>query len=171
LEIGFGGGEHLAYRAVARPATLHLGCEPFENGVASLLARIDAEGISNIRLHCGDARETLAMLPDAALRRIDILYPDPWPKRRHRKRRFFGPDTLSLMARCLKPGGEVRFATDIDNYAAWTLARIAADPAFEWEAQGPADWLEPWEGWPGTRYEAKAKRAGRVPSYLTFRRS
>src|SRR5690606_32179003 len=159
---------HLLHEARAHPDRLFLGCEPFENGVASLLVRIEEEGIGNIRLHCGDARDVLAPLAPGALARIDILSPAPWPKRRHRKRRFFGPDTLDLMARALRPGGAIRFATDIDDYAGWTLSRIAAHPDFAWEARDARDWLDPWAGWPGTRYEAKAKAAGRVPSYLMF---
>ncbi|MCC0055374.1 MAG: tRNA (guanosine(46)-N7)-methyltransferase TrmB [Rhodobiaceae bacterium] len=170
MEIGFGGGEHLLHEAARHPDWLFLGCEPFENGVASLIAGIEETKVRNIRLHCGDARDILARLDAACLDRIDILYPDPWPKRRHRKRRFFGEDTLNAMARGLKPGGIIRFASDIDHYVGWTLARIAAHPAFVWEARDARDWLDPWEGWPGTRYEAKAIAAGRRPSYLIFRR-
>ncbi|MGE0233130.1 MAG: tRNA (guanosine(46)-N7)-methyltransferase TrmB [Flavobacteriaceae bacterium] len=170
MEIGFGAGEHLLHEAARHPEWLFLGCEPFENGVASLIAGIEEAKTDNIRLHCGDARDILFRLDAASLDRIDILYPDPWPKRRHRKRRFFGEDTLDAMARVLKPGGIIRFASDIDHYVGWTLARVAAHPAFAWEARDARDWLTPWEGWPGTRYEAKAVAAGRRPSYLIFRR-
>jgi tRNA (guanine-N7-)-methyltransferase len=171
LEIGFGGGEHLASAAAGAPAADFLGCEPFVNGVAKTVARIARLGLANVRLHAGDATDLLTALPTASVDRIYLLYPDPWPKRRHRKRRFVSDGALAMMARVLKRGAELRFATDIDDYAAWTLARVARCPLFEWRAERSGDWLEPWPDWPGTRYEAKAKAQGRRPIYLTFVRS
>jgi len=170
LEIGFGGGEHLAAEARAHPDTGFIGCEPFVNGMAKLLAVIDAEGLSNLRLWDRDATELLPLLPEGALETVYLLYPDPWPKRRQRKRRFLSDDSLPALARTMRPGGELRFATDIDDYAGWTLARILRSPDFEWAAQRASDWLLPWPGWTGTRYEAKAKGEGRAAVYLTFRR-
>ncbi|MGJ0506140.1 MAG: tRNA (guanosine(46)-N7)-methyltransferase TrmB, partial [Methylocystis sp.] len=122
LEIGFGGGEHLVAAAAARPDVGFIGCEPFVNGMAKLLARIDALGLSNIRLHQGDAAEVLRVLPPASLGRVFLFYPDPWPKRRHRKRRFVSKETLEELARVMRPGAQLRFATDIDDYAGWALA-------------------------------------------------
>jgi tRNA (guanine-N7-)-methyltransferase len=168
LEIGFGGGEHLVAAASQEPDVDYLGCEPFVNGMAKLLSRIDAQALANIRLYQGDAAEVLDSLPDASLSRVYLFYPDPWPKRRHRKRRFVGPENLARLARVLRPGGELRFATDIDDYAAWTLARLRACDAFRWRAQSADDWRGPWEGWTSTKYEAKAVAAGRRPVYLTF---
>lgn len=168
LEIGFGGGEHLASDALAHPDVCYIGCEPFVNGVAKLLASIEANRTSNIRIHDGDALEVLEVLPPASLGRVTILYPDPWPKVRQKKRRFISPRSVGLIAQALRPGCELRFATDIDDYSAWTLAHLAACSAFEWRAAEAADWRTPWTGWPGTRYEAKALREGRTPAYLTF---
>lgn len=170
LEIGFGGGEHLIEAAARAPDADFIGCEPFVNGMAKLLARIDERGLSNIRLHRGDAAEVLDKLPPASLARVYIFYPDPWPKRRHRKRRFISRENLDSLARVMKPGAELRFATDIDDYAAWTLARTRAHPAFRWTAQVADEWRTPWPGWTRTKYEAKAVAAGRPPVYLTFRR-
>ena len=168
LEIGFGGGEHLVAAAAARPDVGFIGCEPFVNGMAKLLARIDAQSLANIRLHQGDAAEVLRFLPPASLGRVFLFYPDPWPKRRHRKRRFVSKETLEELARVMKPGAQLRFATDIDDYAGWALARIRQAADFAWEAETSADWLTPWEGWTRTKYEAKAMAAGRKPVYLTF---
>jgi len=170
LEIGFGGGEHLAATAAANPHIGFIGCEPFVNGVAKLLAEIEARGLTNIRIHDGNASDVLARLPAAALGRIYLLYPDPWPKRRQRKRRFVSDKSLVALARVLKPGGEFRFASDIDDYVGWVLQRIARTAEFDWSAETAEDWRRPYAGWPGTRYEAKARREGRTPSYLTFRR-
>jgi tRNA (guanine-N7-)-methyltransferase len=170
LEIGFGGGEHLAAMAEARPEVGFLGVEPFLNGVAKLLGSIEAENIGNIRLLRGDGRQVLGALPDSSLDRVYLLYPDPWPKRRQRKRRIVDKAFLDELARAIRPGGEFRFASDIDDYVGWTLARILPHAGFEWLASGPSDWLTPWEGWHRTRYEEKAIREGRVPSYLRFRR-
>jgi tRNA (guanine-N7-)-methyltransferase len=170
LEIGFGGGEHLAAQAHAHPDHAFIGCEPFVNGVAKLVAAIEAQGLTNIRIHDRDAVELLARLPPASCSRVDLLYPDPWPKRRQRKRRFVSDERLAAIARVLKPGGEFRFATDIDDYAAWTLERVLRSPDFVWTATCAGDWREPWTGWTRTRYEAKALREGRKPSYLVMRR-
>jgi tRNA (guanine-N7-)-methyltransferase len=170
LEIGFGGGEHLVAEAERHPRTGFIGSEPFINGMAKALAQIEQCGLRNIRLHHGDATELVAWLPAASLARIDLLYPDPWPKRRHWKRRFVQDDSIAAIARILRPGGEFRFATDIADYAAWTLQRFMRSQDFVWTAERADDWREPWPGFSGTRYEAKAKREGRVPCYLIFRR-
>ena len=170
LEIGFGAGEHLTAEATAHPRTGFIGVEPFVNGMAKALSAIAARGIANIRLHHGDAADLMPWLPASALARVDMLYPDPWPKRRHWKRRFVQDESLAAIARALQPGGEFRFATDIPDYAAWTLARALRSPDLVWTARCADDWRLPWEGFAGTRYEAKAKRAGRRPCYLIFRR-
>ena len=170
LEIGFGGGEHLIAQALANPRTGFIGCEGFANGLAKALAQIEASGLDNIRLHHGDASELLPRLPAGGIDRVDLLYPDPWPKRRHWKRRFVQPSSLAEIARVLRPGGEFRFATDWPDYAAWTLRHVAAVAEFEWTAERADDWRLPWPGFTATRYEAKAKREGRAPCYLIFRR-
>ena len=170
LEIGFGGGEHLAHMARSEPQTGFIGVEPFVNGMAKMLARIDDEELSNVRLWDQDAALLLPALPDASLEAVYLLYPDPWPKRRTRKRRFVSPESLSEIARVLKPGGIFRFASDIDDYVGWTLARAAKEKRLRWMAARADDWRTPYPGWPGTRYEAKAIREGRTPSYLTFER-
>jgi tRNA (guanine-N7-)-methyltransferase len=168
LEIGFGGGEHLVAEARAHRDWGFLGCEPFVNGVAKLLACIDAEELDNLRVFQGDAAMLIAALPDGCLDGIYLLYPDPWPKRRQRKRRFISDEMLAHFARVLRTGAQLRFATDIDDYAGWTLARILRAADFSWPAETAADWHEPWEGWQATRYETKALTAGRKPVYLTF---
>jgi tRNA (guanine-N7-)-methyltransferase len=170
LEIGFGGGEHLTAEAEAHPRVGFLGCEPFMNGMAKALAVIAANGLSNIRLHFGDATDALAWLPPGSLIGVDLIYPDPWPKRRHWKRRFVQQSRVADLARILRPGGEFRFATDVPDYAAWTLLRLTRSPDFDWTAERADDWRRPWPGFAGTRYEAKAVREGRVPCYLRFRR-
>jgi tRNA (guanine-N7-)-methyltransferase len=170
LEIGFGGGEHLAAQACAHPDVGFIGCEPFVNGMAKMLAAIEEQQLQNIRLHFGDAVELLEWLPDAALARIDILYPDPWPKRRHWKRRLLQDATIATLARVLPAGGVMHFATDWADYAAWTLERFLRTSAFVWTAERAADWREPWPGSVTTRYEAKAKREGRISNYFVFRR-
>jgi tRNA (guanine-N7-)-methyltransferase len=171
LEIGFGGGEHLVSEASAHPRTGFIGVEPFVNGMAKALAAIAAEHLSNVRLHHGDATDVLAWLPSRSLARVDLIYPDPWPKRRHWKRRFIQDHSIAAIARVLHPGGEFRFATDVPDYAAWTLKHLLRSPHFAWTAERADDWRRAWPGFPGTRYEAKAKRAGRVPCYLVFRRT
>jgi tRNA (guanine-N7-)-methyltransferase len=138
--------------------------------VAKALATIEAQSCANIRLHPDDAAELLKWLPDASLGRVFLLFPDPWPKRRQRKRRFISDECLAVLARVMRSGAELRFATDIDDYAGWTLARILRSPDFVWTAAQSADWTRPWEGWQQTRYEAKAKYAGRRSVYLTFER-
>ena len=171
LEIGFGGGEHLADHAARRPRTGFIGCEPFRNGVVKFLEHAAARGLDNVRVWPGDAGLVIDRLPAASLAGADIFYPDPWPKRRQRKRRFVSDDTLQRLARVLQPGATLRFATDIDDYAGWTLARVARSPHFTWTAVTAEDWCRPWADWPSTRYEAKAIREGRPPAYLSFRRT
>jgi tRNA (guanine-N7-)-methyltransferase len=170
LESGFGGGEHLIAEATRHPRTGFIGIEPFVNGMAKALAAIDERKLENIRLHHGDATDMLAWLPNACLSRFDLLYPDPWPKRRHWKRRFIQDVTVAAIARILRPGGEFRFASDIPDYGAWTLLRLTRSHDFNWTAERADDWRLPWPDFSGTRYETKAKREGRVPCYLIFRR-
>jgi tRNA (guanine-N7-)-methyltransferase len=170
LEIGFGGGENFVRAAAAEPTTGFIGCEPFINGMASALASIEESGIKNVRLYQGDAIDVLDWLPASSIARIDLLYPDPWPKKRHRKRRFVSEDTIARFARIIVPGGIFRFATDIDDYAEWTLTRFMRATAFEWTAGHADDWRKPWPEFGGTRYEAKAIKEGRTPCYFVFRR-
>jgi tRNA (guanine-N7-)-methyltransferase len=170
VEIGFGGGENLIAEAAAAPSRGFIGCEPFVNGMAKILTAIEAGRLDNVRLYAGDAVDLLAWLPSASVMKIDLLYPDPWPKRRHWKRRFVQHRTVAQLARVLQPGGLFRFATDIPDYAAWTLERLMGVPDFVWTAECADDWRKPWAGFQGTRYEAKAKREGRLPCYLVFRR-
>jgi tRNA (guanine-N7-)-methyltransferase len=171
LEIGFGGGEHLLAQAQLHPRTGFIGCEPFINGMAKALAIIEAQKIANIRLHPADAMALLDWLPDAAIARIDLLYPDPWPKRRHWKRRFVNDESVAKFARLIRPGGEFRFASDWANYADWTLLRLSRSPDFTWQAERADDWRRPWPEFIRTRYETKAVREGRTPCYLIFRRN
>jgi tRNA (guanine-N7-)-methyltransferase len=171
LEIGFGGAEHLIAQAQANPRTGFIGCEPFVNGMAKALVAIDEHKLGNIRLHHGDAVELIAWLPAGSIARVDLLYPDPWPKRRHWKRRFVSDASAAALARILKPGGEFRFATDWANYAEWTLLRLTRSRDFRWTAERADDWRRPWPEFGGTRYEAKAVREGRAPCYLIFRRT
>jgi tRNA (guanine-N7-)-methyltransferase len=170
LEIGFGGGEHLIAQALANPRTGFIGSEPFVNGMAKALASIEQHGLQNIRLSAGDATHLIGWMPAGSIGRIDLLYPDPWPKRRHWKRRFVQDDSLARLARLLKPGGEFRFASDIAGYVSWVLARALRSDQIEWTAECADDWRKPWADFAGTRYEAKAKREGRTPAYLSFRR-
>ena len=170
LEIGFGGGEHMLARAAAHPEVGIIGAEPFLNGVAKALAALTRAGLTNVRIHAGDARDLMDVLPEGAIARVFLLYPDPWPKRRHAGRRFVNAENLDALARIMAPGAELRVATDIPDYARHALLAALAHPDFAWTAEGPRDWREPWPGWPGTRYEAKARREGRAPIYLTFRR-
>jgi tRNA (guanine-N7-)-methyltransferase len=171
LEIGFGGGEHLIAEAQANPHIGYIGIEPFVNGMAKALGAIAAQGLRNIRLHHGDAIEVIARLPPASLARIDLIHPDPWPKRRHWKRRFVQDESVAAIGRLLRPGGEFRFVSDIPDYSAWTLVRLLRSPAFEWIAERADDWRQPWPGFSGTRYQAKAHREGRAPCFLIFRRT
>lgn len=170
LEIGFGGAEHLIAQAKANPRTGFIGTDAFINGVAKALVGIDENKLDNMRLYLGDASELLAWLPAEALARIDLLYPDPWPKRRHWKRRFIQDESLPRLARVLKREGELRFATDVADYAAYALARILRSDDFVWTAECADDWRYPWSGFSGTRYEAKAKREGRTPAYFIFQK-
>lgn len=170
MEIGFGGGEHFVAEAERHPRTCFIGAEPFVNGMAKALTAIEARALSNIRLHHGDAIELLAWLPASSLTRVDLLYPDPWPKRRHWKRRFVQDHSVQAIARVLKPGGEFRFASDIPDYTAWTLVRLLRAKDFIWPAERADDWRLPWPGFDSTRYELKAKREGRGTCYLTFRK-
>jgi tRNA (guanine-N7-)-methyltransferase len=171
LEIGFGGGEHLVAEALAFPNVGFIGCEPYVNGMAKILAQIEASNIGNIRLFAGDAAELLAWAPARSLSRIDLIHPDPWPKRRHWKRRFVQDVTIVAMARVLKLGGEFRFVCDIDDYVAWTLAHLLRSRDFVWLAERADDWRLPWGGYTMTRYGRKAEREGRKAAYLRFRRA
>ena len=171
LEIGFGGAEHLIAEAKAHPQTGFIGTDAFINSIAKALVAISDNALVNVRLHFGDASELIDWLPEAALSRIDLLYPDPWPKRRHWKRRFIQDESLIRFARILKRGGELRFATDIGDYAAYALERVLRSKDFDWTAECADDWRNPWPGFSGTRYEAKARREGRKPAYFIFERS
>ncbi|MBB6012109.1 tRNA (guanine-N7-)-methyltransferase [Aquamicrobium lusatiense] len=171
LEIGFGGGEHLLHETATHPDAGFVGVEPFVNGMAKMTAALERQPLDNIRLFNEDATLLLDWLPAASLDGIDLFYPDPWPKKRHWKRRFVNAANLDRFARVLKPGGRFRFASDIDTYVNWTLLHCRAHSAFEWKASEAAEWHTPYEGWPGTRYEAKALREGRTPAYLTFLRA
>ncbi|MEZ5959318.1 MAG: tRNA (guanosine(46)-N7)-methyltransferase TrmB [Hyphomonadaceae bacterium] len=170
LEIGFGGGEHLVAQAVAHSETRYIGVEPFLNGVASCLRHIEEANAQNIRLHNGDARDVIARLPDASLDLVYILFPDPWPKARHHKRRLIQPEFLGELARVMKPGAELRFATDWANYAAWTLEQVSRDPRFVWLAERAEDWRAPWPGHVATRYEQK-KLGDCTPIWFRFVRT
>jgi tRNA (guanine-N7-)-methyltransferase len=170
LEIGFGGGEHLAEQAARRPDALLIGCEPFLNGVGSALRHIEARDLKNVRLHAGDARAVVAALPDASVDRVFVLFPDPWPKARHHKRRLIQSDSLSDLARVLKPGGRFRFVTDWKDYAAWTLARALREPRLRWLAERAADWREPPADHARTRYQDKLL-GDTAPVFLEFQKT
>jgi tRNA (guanine-N7-)-methyltransferase len=170
LEIGFGSGEHLVQQAQNHPHIGFIGVEQFANGMAKMLRALKMQKRTNVRLHHGDATEVLAWLPVDSVTCVDLLYPDPWPKRRHWKRRFIQQHSVSEIGRVLRPFGEFRFATDIADYAAWTLQHMTRSPCFTWTAESAQDWRQPWRGFAETRYEAKAKRSGRQPCYLVFRK-
>ena len=171
LEIGFGAGEHLAYRANLLPDHGFIGCEPFLNGVATALGHIKDQALGNVRLHMGDALEVLRRVPDGALTMVYLLHPDPWPKARHAKRRMVNDGPLGLIAAKLKPGGELRIATDHPVYLDWLLMVMQRhEAAFEWLVERPADWQGYPGGWPETRYAAKARREGRTPHQFRYRR-
>ncbi|MEO0745104.1 MAG: tRNA (guanine(46)-N(7))-methyltransferase TrmB [Pseudomonadota bacterium] len=170
LEVGFGGGEHLVHQAVTYPQVGIIGAEPYINGVAMLLGKIRRAGADTLAVHPGDARDLMDVLPDASIAKAFLLYPDPWPKTRHHRRRFVTPEHLAPLARALKPGAEFRVATDIPDYVRQTLEEVPK-AGFEWLADRPQDWRVAWPDWISTRYEQKALREGRVPHYLTFRRT
>jgi tRNA (guanine-N7-)-methyltransferase len=170
LEVGFGGGEHLAWHAARHPDIGMIGAEPFINGVAKLLMKIDDDDLSNVRVHHGDVRPLIEALPDRSVSRIFVLHPDPWPKKRHFKRRMISPWFFKEAARLLRPGSQLRVASDIPDYVRWTLMHAQNAPDFEWTAERAADWRVRPDDWPQTRYEAKAIREGRPPAYLIFRR-
>lgn len=171
LEIGFGAGEHLLGQALANPGTGLIGCEPFLNGVASLLGGIDDEDLQTVRLHDGDAREVLDWLPAQSISRAFILFPDPWPKKRQAKRRLVTPQLVRSLARILRPGGELRFASDDMNYVREALLAIGGDRDFAWTARRASDWRVRPADWPETRYERKALSEDRKPVYLRFSRT
>ena len=170
LEIGFGAGEHLAWQAARYPRTGFIGAEPYINGVASLAARIEAEGLENIRIHCDDATAVLDRLPGMVLGRVFILFPDPWPKARHRHRRIVAPPMLDRLARTMRAGAELRLATDHDDYLDRMLEQLTSHGAFAWTAACADDWRQRPADWPETRYEAKARAAGVKSTYLRFAR-
>lgn len=167
LEIGFGGGEHLVHQAVQNPDVGIIGCEPFINGVAMLLGKIRESGAENIKVYPGDARNMFDVLPQASVERAFLLYPDPWPKKRHHRRRFVTDEHIAPLVKVLKPGAIFRVATDIEDYVRQTL-QVVPSHGFEWLAETPEDWRNPWSDWISTRYEQKALREGRTPHYLTF---
>jgi tRNA (guanine-N7-)-methyltransferase len=169
LEAGFGAGEHLAAQAARHPDALLIGVEPFVNGLAACLAHIDDAGLENVRLHGGDVRLVMDCLPDAALSRIYVLFPDPWPKTRHKKRRLIQPDFIGEAARLLGSGGLFRFATDWADYGDWTLERFSWSKAFRWTAERAADWRRPWPDHVATRYERK-RLGDCAPVWLEFQR-
>ena len=169
IEIGYGGGEHLARMASENPATGYIGCEVFSGGIAKLLEKVDEQGLKNVRLFTDDALKLLVKLPAASIDEAFLLYPDPWPKTRHHKRRFVSPVTLGELARVLKPGASFKFASDIEDYANWTLAHVMRSPDFVFAPAAPGDWFAPFPGWQPTRYEEKARLEGRLVShYLNF---
>ena len=170
LEIGFGGGELMIAQATAQPEIGIIGVEPFINGMAKALAAIESGNLKNIRLHFDDAAALIGWLPDASVTRVDLIHPDPWPKRRHWKRRFVQDDMVERIARILRPGGQFRFVTDVADYAAWTLQRLVRSAEFEWTARCADDWRRAWLGFTPTRYHAKAAREDRASCFLIFRR-
>ncbi len=168
LEVGFGAGEHLVWQAKEHPRVGLIGCEPYINGVAKCLAHIEREGLENIRLFTDDARLVMNALPDQSLSRAFVLFPDPWPKSRHHKRRFVQRDNLDILARLMKPGAELRLATDDPSYLPWMVEHACTHPAFEWLAERPADWRGRPADWPPTRYETK--RIAGTPVFLRLKR-
>jgi len=168
LEVGFGAGEHLVWQATLHPHVGMIGAEPYEMGVAKLLTKLEETPLNTVRIHEGDGRDIIEALPDSSLGRFFLLFPDPWPKTRHHKRRFLQMEMLDQLARVLKDGAELRFATDDKSYLPYALERLMAHPAFEWLATGPSDWKSRPEDWPPTRYETKAIKG--PPTFLRFRR-
>jgi tRNA (guanine-N7-)-methyltransferase len=171
LEIGFGGGEHLVWQAAHNADVGFIGCEPFENGIVKVLSEISVHSIENVRLYMGDARDLLRQLPSASLGRVFILFPDPWPKRRHQKRRLVSLATLNEIARTMRSNAELRIATDLGEHARWILHTVRRQSRLRWTADGPAQWRRPPPDWHATRYEYKALTAGRRCYYFTFLRS
>lgn len=172
LEIGFGGGEHLLAQARANPGVGIIGCEPYHDGIVKVLAGIETDALSGIRLWDDDARQVLRWLPEHSVARAFVLFPDPWPKRKHQKRRLVNASTLAMLHRVLKPGAELRIGTDIPDYLRTIFIALHEQPgAFRWAASGPADWRVRPADWPQTKYEAKAIRAGRRCAFLTFIRN
>jgi tRNA (guanine-N7-)-methyltransferase len=169
LEVGFGGGEHMVHQAASNRDVGIIGCEPYINGVAMLLGKIRDAEVDNVKVHPGDARDMMDVLPAQSISKAFLLYPDPWPKKRHHRRRFVTQEHLQPLAEVLKPGAIFRVATDIPDYVRQTLQEVPK-AGFEWLAEGPTDWRQPWDDWISTRYEQKALREGRTPHYLTFRR-
>lgn len=169
LEVGFGGGEHLVHQAASHPEVGIIGCEPYINGVAMLLGKIRDAAVDNLRVHPGDVRDLFDVLPEGSVQKAFVNYPDPWPKKKHHRRRFVTQEYLEPLARVMAPGAELRIATDIPDYVRQALEEVPR-AGFVWLAEGPADWRAPWGDWISTRYEQKALREGRVPHYLTFRR-
>ncbi len=170
LEIGFGGGEHLAIQAINNPQITFIGAEPFVNGVAKLLVAIEENNIDNLAVHDGDVRVLLPKIPDNCLSRLFLLYPDPWHKQRHHKRRMVNEQTIADFYRMLKPGGIFRFASDIEDYVYWTVSVVKKHGGFAFSGKTVQDWRQPPDDWHRTRYEAKALREGRTPSYISFTR-
>lgn len=170
LEIGFGGGEHLAWQAKTYPRIGFVGCEPFLNGVVKLLSRIRSMELENVRLYRDDARLLIARLPANVIGRAFILFPDPWPKLRHHKRRLISEEVLGSLAEALRDEAELRIATDDPGYLEWILWHLQRHPDFEWQASVPNDWRSSPNDWPATRYEKKANAAGRKCTFLTYRR-
>ena len=171
LEIGFGGGEHLIWQATHNPDVGLIGCEPFEDGVVKVLSAIDTERLANVRIHADDGRPLLRLLADACVDRAFVLFPDPWPKKRHHKRRLVSSETIAELARIMRAGGELRVATDIGAYACAILLTVLGHGSFRWMAAGPGDWRNRLPDWPQTRYEAKALREGRRCYYFRFQRA
>jgi tRNA (guanine-N7-)-methyltransferase len=170
LEIGFGGAEHLLWQARANPRVGLIGCEPFADGIVKALGAIEGANLSNVRIHADDARPLLRWLPVASIARTFILFPDPWPKKRHHKRRLVSQATLAELARVMRRGAELRIATDVADYARAILLAVSQQQSFRWTAAGPDDWRERGIDWPPTRYEQKALLAGRRCSYFRFQR-
>ena len=176
LEIGFGSGEHLAYRADLLPDHGFIGCEPFVNGVAQALVHLSGDHgahppLGNVRVHHGDALEALARVPDGALSFLYLLHPDPWPKARHAKRRMMNDGPVDMFAAKLRPGGEFRFGTDHPVYLRHALMVMRRHThQFDWLVEGAPSWQVRPGGWVETRYEAKARRLGHEVWYFRFRR-
>ena len=170
LEIGFGGGEHLAAQAAKHPEVGFIGCEPFINGVACLLNEVEAKNLRNVRIYPDDARDIIDRIPSATLERVFLLFPDPWPKKRHSSRRFISAENLDALARVTRDGGEFRFASDEMGYVRWTLQHVRRHGAFVWTAESARDWHDQPSDWQTTRYESKAKANGRTCVYLKFQR-